>query len=92
MITVMLIDPVTGEPVKTLTVPGEGEWVVDPVTGDVTFTPEPGFTADPTPVQYTVMDTTGLLSNLSTLAIDYEEPAALIGTVWLDRVLWLRRR
>ncbi len=82
--TVKLVDP-SGNPVTTLTVPNEGEWVVDPVTGAVTFTPENGFVADPTPVKYTVKDETGLESNQATVTIDYEAPAILVGTVWLDR-------
>ncbi|WP_439689451.1 Ig-like domain-containing protein [Curtobacterium sp. SP.BCp] len=44
---------------KTLTVPGQGVWTVDPKTGAVTFTPEDGFTKNPTPVTYTVEDTRG---------------------------------
>ncbi|WP_295012464.1 tandem-95 repeat protein, partial [uncultured Microbacterium sp.] len=44
---------------KTLTVPGQGVWTVDPNTGAVTFTPEAGFTKNPTPVTYTVDDTRG---------------------------------
>lgn len=42
---------------KTLTVPGQGVWTVDPQSGAVTFTPERGFTKNPTPVTYTVQDT-----------------------------------
>ena len=82
--TVMIIDPETGLPVTSLVVPGEGAWTVDPATGDITFTPEPGFVGDPTPILYTVTDTTGLVSNPSKVMIDYEEPASLTGTVWLD--------
>jgi CshA-type fibril repeat protein len=37
----------------------------------VTFTPEPGFTADPTPIQYTVTDETGKVSNPATVAVNY---------------------
>jgi large repetitive protein len=37
----------------------------------VTFTPAPGFTLDPTPIPYTVSDTTGLVSNQATITIDY---------------------
>ncbi|MFJ7288843.1 Ig-like domain-containing protein [Curtobacterium sp. NPDC098951] len=44
---------------KTLTVPGQGVWTVDPTSGAVTFTPEDGFTKNPTPVTYTVADTRG---------------------------------
>ncbi len=49
--SVRLLTP-DGDRVLELVVPGEGTWVVDPVTGKVTFTPEPGFTGDPTPVRY----------------------------------------
>ncbi|KAG1694867.1 hypothetical protein GQR58_006813 [Nymphon striatum] len=82
--SVKLRDP-SGNPVTTLVVPGEGTWTVDPTTGDITFTPEPGYLGDPTPVDYTVKDTSGLESNIATVTIDYEEPAAIEGTVWLDR-------
>ncbi|WP_352259900.1 tandem-95 repeat protein, partial [Psychrobacter sp. TB55-MNA-CIBAN-0194] len=56
---------------KSVTVVGEGEWVVDPTTGVITFTPEIGFTADPTPISYTVDDSTGLTSNEATVIVDY---------------------
>jgi len=82
--TVVIIDPATGNPVTSLVVPGEGTWVVDPATGAITFTPEPGFIGDPTPILYTVTDTTGLVSNPSSVTLDYEAPASLTGTVWLD--------
>ena len=41
-----LVDPATGQPTdeKTVTVPGEGSYTIDPTTGAVTFTPEPQFT------------------------------------------------
>jgi len=55
----------------SLVVPGEGTWIVDPVSGEVTFTPELGFTADPTPINYTVNDTEGETSNEATLTITY---------------------
>jgi CshA-type fibril repeat protein len=35
---------------KELVVSGEGTWTVDPVTGAITFTPETGFTGNPTPI------------------------------------------
>jgi len=82
--TVQLIDPATGDPVTQLNVPGEGDWIVDPVSGDVTFTPETGFINDPTPVLYTVFDTTGLESNQASITISFEQPASLEGIVWLD--------
>lgn len=54
----------------TLVVPGEGTWTVDNL-GNVTFTPAPGFTHDPTPISYTISDATGLVSNQALLTIDY---------------------
>ncbi|MBU1668512.1 carboxypeptidase regulatory-like domain-containing protein [bacterium] len=44
---------------KTLTVPGEGVWSVDPTTGAITFTPKDGFVGDPTAITYSVQDTEG---------------------------------
>ncbi len=82
--TVLLIDAVTGEPVRVLPVAGEGVWRVDQETGDVTFTPDPGFITNPTPVEYVVSDSTGIESNRATITITFEEPARLAGTVWLD--------
>ena len=55
----------------TLTVPGEGVWTVDNATGAITFTPAPGFTGNPTPIQYNVRDATGLVSNTATVTITY---------------------
>lgn len=82
--TVGMIDPINGNRVATVFVPGEGTWSADPLTGSITFTPEPGFRGDPTPIQYSVFDTTGLESNYAVETITYEEPATLVGTVWLD--------
>ncbi|WP_201551171.1 Ig-like domain-containing protein [Psychrobacter fjordensis] len=73
--SVKLIDPTDGSEVTTLTVLGEGEWIVDPDTGVVTFTPETGFTGDPTPVSYVVSDSTGLKSNQATITVDYIQSA-----------------
>jgi len=82
--TVMLIDPVTNASVLVLPVGGEGVWRVDPVTGDVSFTPDPGFITNPTRVEYIVSDTTGIESNRATITVTFEQPAKLAGTVWLD--------
>ncbi|MCG3880371.1 tandem-95 repeat protein, partial [Psychrobacter sp. Ps6] len=73
--TVKLIDPDNGDEVTTLTVTGEGEWVVDPTSGAVTFTPEAGYTGDPTPVDYIVVDSTNLKSDPATITIDYPQTA-----------------
>jgi uncharacterized repeat protein (TIGR01451 family) len=44
---------------RTLMVPGEGTWTIDPVSGAATFTPEPAFTGATTPVAYRVTDSFG---------------------------------
>ena len=69
--TVKIVDPTTGDPVTELIVPGEGTWSVDPVTGAITFTPEVGFTGDPTPISYTAVDMSGNLSNAVNVGVDY---------------------
>ena len=56
--------------INQVVVPGEGTWTVDE-SGNVLFTPVAGFTDDPTPIEYTVNDTTGLTSNEATITIDY---------------------
>ena len=56
---------------KTLTVPGEGTWTVDLVTGAMTFTPSTGFSGNPTPITYTVEDQDGLTTNLAQVTIIY---------------------
>ena len=61
---------------KTLVVPGEGTWTVNP-NGTLTFTPVPGFSGEVTPVQYTVADTTGLRSSPSSVR------ATIVGNVQL---------
>lgn len=58
----------------TLVVSGEGSWEVS-VAGDITFTPDINFTADPTPISYTVSDDTDLVSNEATVTVDYPQTA-----------------
>ncbi len=78
------IDPTTVQIVGTtnpgdnLIVAGEGVWSVDPITGDITFTPEPNFLSDPTPISYTVADNTGAVSNPAAVTIDYDSSAPLV--------------
>jgi len=81
--TVKLIDPETNASVTELTIPGEGKWTVDPVTGELTFTPEDGFTGDPTPVSYTVKNILGNPSKPAVVTIDYAQ-GTISGVVYED--------
>ncbi len=71
--TVRIITPGTGVPVTKLAVPGEGTWTVDPDTGAITFTPERGFTGDPTPITYQVADMSGDVTTAE-VSVDYVQP------------------
>ncbi|WP_291794820.1 CshA/CshB family fibrillar adhesin-related protein, partial [Brevibacterium sp.] len=76
--TVNITDPESGEPVKELTVPGEGVWTVND-DGSITFTPEEGFEGDPTPIGYTVEDEAGTVSSAEVVVTYVDEatpPAA----------------
>ncbi|NLP57874.1 Ig-like domain-containing protein, partial [Lutibacter sp. B1] len=80
-----LLDPTTVQivgttnPEEDLAVSGEGTWSIDSTTGGITFTPEAGFTGDPTPISYTVEDTNGNVSNEATVTVGYavEFPVAV---------------
>ncbi|WP_300603724.1 SdrD B-like domain-containing protein [Niabella sp.] len=56
--------------IDKVVVPNQGTWTEDN-KGTVTFTPQTGFTGNPTPVSYTVKDNSGLVSNSSTITITY---------------------
>lgn len=58
--------------IDRVTVPGEGVWTVDE-NGKAVFTPEDGFTGDPTPIKYTVKDKAGNESNKAAIKIDYPQ-------------------
>ncbi len=72
--SVQLLDPATGEYVTELVVPGEGTWTVDPVTGQVTFVPEPGFEGDPTPVEYRAQVLGSTAYRMATITVTYVDP------------------
>jgi CshA-type fibril repeat protein len=77
--TVKIIDPNTGNPVTTLTVPGEGTWSVDPSTGKITFTPLNGFAGKPTAIKYVVKDTLGNTITEASISITYlKRPIAVM--------------
>ncbi|GIG41141.1 beta strand repeat-containing protein [Cellulomonas phragmiteti] len=56
--SVTLLDA-DGDPVTSVTVVGQGTYVLDPATGVVTFTPAPGFSGVATPVTFRVTDAYG---------------------------------
>ncbi len=62
----------TTAPGQPLVVPGEGTWSVNLATQEISFTPSTGFFGDPTPIQYTVTDQQGAISNPATVSIDYD--------------------
>ncbi len=64
-----LVDPASGARVTTLVVPGEGRWIAGS-DGRVTFTPQAGFTGDPTPARYEIRNLAGVLST-ALIVIDY---------------------
>ncbi|MGL2994043.1 PKD domain-containing protein [Flavobacterium sp. TSSA_36] len=56
----------------SLNVPGEGVWNYNPLTGEIVFTPSPGFTADPTPLVYKLIEIATGLSDIATVTVDYD--------------------
>ncbi|GAB3403197.1 hypothetical protein GCM10027515_13780 [Schumannella luteola] len=78
--SVRIVDPKTGELVRSYGVLGEGIWSVDPVTGAITFTPAAGFTGTPAPITYQVTDLEGNTTR-ATLSVQYAPvPPALAAT------------
>ena len=69
----------TANPGDPLVVAGQGTWSVNSATGAITFTPEAGYTGSPTPVQYTVQDNDGNISNQATVTVGYgaQPPVAM---------------
>lgn len=68
----------------SMVVPGQGTWKADTVSGAITFTPQTGFNGNPTPIQYTVKDNGGFISNPATVTITYLSPVLVSGTVFND--------
>jgi CshA-type fibril repeat protein len=75
--TVQLKDPADGAYKTSVTVPGEGKYTVDPVTGKVTFDPEPTFSGAATPIAYRVADANGTAATATlTVTVATKDPAA----------------
>ncbi|KAF0654641.1 hypothetical protein L107_03004 [Cyanobium sp. Copco_Reservoir_LC18] len=62
-------------PGQALQVAGEGTWSINIATQEISFTPQGGFIGDPTPIQYTIRDLQGALSNPAAVTIDYDNLA-----------------
>jgi hypothetical protein len=60
----------------TLVIIGEGTWTYEPLSGNLTFDPEPGFTNNPTPLIYLLIENfTGFSDDATvTLYFDTEDP------------------
>ncbi|HEX7804089.1 MAG TPA: OmpA family protein [Pseudoxanthomonas sp.] len=67
----------TSAPNVSLPVAGEGTWSVNPATGEITFTPEAGFSGNPTPIRYTIADMLGLRSNEAVESLEYTQDLLL---------------
>ncbi|WP_118976093.1 T9SS type A sorting domain-containing protein [Taibaiella koreensis] len=66
------------------TIPGQGAWSLNSSSGAVTFTPQSGFTGDPTPISYKVKDAAGAFSNAATITIDFNAGVMISGRVYND--------
>ncbi|RIH64360.1 hypothetical protein D1164_14815 [Mariniphaga sediminis] len=67
------LDPETDGLQNEFIVSGEGVWSLNFLTGNVTYTPEPGFTTDPTPITYVLREVLTGLSDNATITIEYDE-------------------
>ncbi|WP_304233702.1 hypothetical protein [Jiulongibacter sediminis] len=82
------LDPSTPGIQDSLIVAGEGRYDYDTLTGEVTFTPEAGFTTDPTPINYTLIENATGLDSTATITITYvEEPPVAVNDEDLDNVV-----
>ena len=60
---------VLGADGKSLSFANQGTWTVTDATGDLVFTPAPGFTGNPPVVRYTYLDGNGVRSNAATVTV-----------------------
>jgi uncharacterized repeat protein (TIGR01451 family) len=70
------LDPVSPGQQTSVTVPGEGNFLYDPVLQVITFTPESGFDGIST-IQYTVLDAFGIESNIANISVTVSETFCL---------------
>ncbi len=79
----------TAGPGLPLVAPGQGTWSVNLTNGTITFTPEPGFTGNPTPIPYQLQDLSGNLIAPALVIVLYESApvfvcSEIIGKVFED--------
>ncbi|MFN8346635.1 MAG: Ig-like domain-containing protein [Spirosomataceae bacterium] len=68
--TTVDMDLVTAGIQTTLTVAGQGLWTYYPASGIISFQPEPGYTIDPTPLTYRLIENaTGLFDDATVRAV-----------------------
>lgn len=76
---------------RKLKISAQGTWTVNS-QGIVTFTPKKGFTADPTPIYYTVKDNENELSDPAKISIDYinssleNYPTSLVNKSYIESI------
>ena len=79
--SVRIIDTATnGDEVESLIVDGEGTWITNN-DGSITFTPNEGLEHSPTPIEYTVKEQEGDVSNRATVTIIYPDAVDDIVTI-----------
>ncbi len=66
------------------TVPGEGVWAYDDVTGELTFTPDPSFKGYATLIEYTFDNALGVPSNNATVTVWYPAIGVVKSSVFND--------
>lgn len=84
--SVQINDPAATNNGKTLVVAGQGTWTVNS-DGSITFTPQAGYTGNPTPIPYTVADLSGLRSPPALVTVTYALPTAVPSTTTWGLVL-----
>lgn len=75
--TTVVVD--AGGQTISFTVPGEGDWAYNDLTGQAAFTPAANFTQSPTPINYEYINALGVTSNQALVTINY--PAVVDGAV-----------
>ena len=76
-LSVRLKDPADGVYKLGVTISGQGTYVVNPLTGKVTFTPLPAFSGTATPIAYRVADADGVkVSSTVSFSVGLIQPVA----------------